>query len=119
MVELRYSRRSGHAQHDAQEYVDPAEVAEWEARDPIQLFHNRLIAEGSATDEELDALRAEVVESVQVAAEQALSEPLPRGVTAITDVYTDIQLPQPWTRVAQPEMGFTSAPYRTAGESIV
>jgi TPP-dependent pyruvate/acetoin dehydrogenase alpha subunit len=98
MVELRYNRRAGHAQHDAQEYVDVAEEAEWLARDPIGLYRTRLIEEGWATPEELDRIQAEVVEVVRGAAEQALSEPHPDGRSAIADVYTDLDGRRPWTR---------------------
>jgi TPP-dependent pyruvate/acetoin dehydrogenase alpha subunit len=106
MVELRYSRRAGHAQHDAQEYVDPDVEAEWEARDPIQLYRTRLIDEQWATTAELDAIHAEVVEVVRAASEQALSEPHPEGASGVTDVYTDLQVSHPWTRAADPDPRF-------------
>jgi TPP-dependent pyruvate/acetoin dehydrogenase alpha subunit len=101
MVELCYSRQAGHAQHDAQDYVDPAEQAKWEARDPIRAYRTLMIAEGWASTEELDALHADVVETVEVAAEQAMSEPLPEGDSATAEVYTDIQITHPWTRSTQ------------------
>ena len=62
MVELRYFRRLGHAQHDAQEYVDPAVIAEWEARDPIDLFHARLLDHEWATEAELRSIRDDIEE---------------------------------------------------------
>jgi len=103
MVELRYYRRKGHAQHDAQEYVDPAELTEWEARDPLMLFEKRLVEEGWATEAEIDALREEATEECRVAAETAIAEPLPTGSDATRDVYTDVTTQHPWTRAATPD----------------
>lgn len=103
MVELLYNRRSGHAQHDAQEYVDPAEAAAWEAKDPIDGYRTRLLDEGWATPEELASLQAEVEEEVRLAAEQAVSEPMPEGATAAAGVYTDFQVSHPWTRASEPD----------------
>jgi TPP-dependent pyruvate/acetoin dehydrogenase alpha subunit len=100
MVELRYFRRLGHAQHDGQEYVDPALIAEWEARDPIDQFHARMIENEWATEEELEAIRVAVEQECLVAAEQAICEPLPIGEDAVDEVYTDVVTPHPWTRGA-------------------
>jgi len=98
MVELRYFRRKGHAQHDSQEYVPEAEIAAWEARDPILMFSRRLLAEGWATGDELDALAERAVVVTRDAAHQAVQEPMPVGAGAVDEVYTDVVLPRPWTR---------------------
>jgi len=103
MVELRYFRRLGHAQHDAQEYVDPAVIAEWEARDPIDLFHARLLDHEWATEAELRSIRDDVEERCKAAAEIAIGEPDPEGPDAVDDVYTDVVTPHPWTRAATPD----------------
>lgn len=102
MVELCYFRRRGHAQHDPQEYVDPALLAQWEQRDPIRRYRERLLADGWATEDELAALEAEAFEQCRVAAEQAIAEPLPDGDDAVEGVYTDVTLPHPWTRAVEP-----------------
>jgi pyruvate dehydrogenase E1 component alpha subunit/2-oxoisovalerate dehydrogenase E1 component alpha subunit len=98
MVELRYFRRLGHAQHDSQDYVDPALIAEWAARDPLELFHARMLDRGWAPEGELLAIRQEVEQECEVAAEQAIAEPMPFGPDAVDDVYTDVSMPHPWTR---------------------
>jgi TPP-dependent pyruvate/acetoin dehydrogenase alpha subunit len=98
MVELRYFRRLGHAQHDPQEYVDPALMAEWETRDPIKRFHARILDRGSAPEDELRAIRQEVDDKCKYAAERAIAEPVPHGPEAVDDVYTDVPMPRPWTR---------------------
>jgi pyruvate dehydrogenase E1 component alpha subunit/2-oxoisovalerate dehydrogenase E1 component alpha subunit len=100
MVELRYFRRLGHAQHDSQEYVDPALISEWAKKDPIDCFQARILENGWAAADELDAIRVEVEAACQAAAEQAIGEPLPKGPDAVDDVYTDVVTPHPWTRSA-------------------
>lgn len=102
LIELRYFRRRGHAQHDPQDYVDPAVIAEWEKRDPIERFRERLVSNGWATEEEVAELEETAIERCRVAAEQAIAEPVPEGRDAVDDVYTDVTLPHPWTRAEQP-----------------
>lgn len=101
MVELRYFRRKGHAQHDAQEYVPPEDITAWEARDPILQLRTRMLQEGWASDSELDALAERAVDVTQFAAEQAVGEPVPLGSDALHDVYTDAGAPRPWTRSSE------------------
>jgi TPP-dependent pyruvate/acetoin dehydrogenase alpha subunit len=98
LVELRTYRRLGHAQHDPMEYMDKAELAEWEAKDPIARFRQRLLDEGWADANELDQVDREVHERVAADAEQAVAEPLPRGEDALTGVYADFVQRPPWTR---------------------
>jgi pyruvate dehydrogenase E1 component alpha subunit/2-oxoisovalerate dehydrogenase E1 component alpha subunit len=114
MVELRYFRRRGHAQHDPQEYVDPAVLAEWESRDPIDLYRARLLFAGWASDEELSDLADEAAERCRVAAEQAIGEPLPPGPEAVEDVYSNVSLPHPWTRAPEPDPRRDHRPERVA-----
>lgn len=103
MVELKYFRRLGHAQHDPQDYVPDHVIEEWAARDPIEAFHRRLIDNGWATADELAAIHAEVDESCQRAAEQAIDEPVPDGPDAVGGVYTDVSSTHPWTRGDRPD----------------
>ena len=98
LIELRTYRRLGHAQHDAMEYMDRAELAEWEAKDPIVRFRARLLEEAWADATELDRIDAEVQARVDADADQAVSEPMPEPADALTDVCVgSTQLP-PWTR---------------------
>ena len=103
MVETRYYRIAGHAQHDQQEYVDPDVLEEWKAKDPIARFRDRLLTEGHATAEELDASEQAAHEEVRIAAEQALSEPAPDGLSGLEDVYTDVPVRPRWIRTATPD----------------
>ncbi|MEX2467174.1 MAG: thiamine pyrophosphate-dependent dehydrogenase E1 component subunit alpha [Gemmatimonadota bacterium] len=103
LLEVVTFRRRGHAQHDAQDYVPPEQLAYWEARDPIDRFRDRLLGEGWATPEELLELERRAHLESEEAAEQALAEPLPEGSTAVDHIYTDIDLPHPWTRFRNPD----------------
>ena len=98
MVELRYYRRLGHAQHDPQDYVDPEELAAWARKDPVDGYRRRVLEEGWTTEEDLDRRAAVIEEEVARAAEKAVSEPLPPATEALADVYTDRIVPAPWTR---------------------
>jgi len=103
MVELRYFRRKGHVDHDSQEYVEPAVIAEWEKKDPITLYRARMIENDWASDEELVAIEAEEFERCRAAAEQAVGEALPEASDAVLDVYTGADAPRPWTRADNPD----------------
>lgn len=102
ILELRYFRRRGHAQHDAQEYVDPETLREWEQKDPLS-HHGRFLTEsGRATEEELDTVWNEVVRQCGAAAEAVTAEPEPLGPDALAPVLTDRAVRAPWTRSPLP-----------------
>src|SRR6185312_969833 len=68
------------------DYRDKNERAEWLARDPIVIFRERLIAEGVATAEELDALEAEVLAEVDEAVRFTDESPFPDPSVAFKDL---------------------------------
>ena len=103
LLELRTYRRKGHAQHDNQEYVPEGEIEEWKEKDPIDRFRGRLLDEGWATEEEIEAMEAEAEERVREAAERVVEEPKPEPEGALEDVYTDADAPVPWTRLPEPD----------------
>lgn len=98
LVELRYFRRLGHAQHDPQDYVDPDELRTWEERDPLTRYRTLLLEREVAAEAELDERVGAIGQEIQEAASRAVSEPPPDPRTALGDVYTDVSIPDPWTR---------------------
>ena len=70
------------------DYRNPEEKASWVARDPIVLFRQRLIDDGVATAEDLDALEAEVLEEVDEAVRFTDESPFPDPSIAFADLYT-------------------------------
>lgn len=103
MVELRYFRRLGHAQHDAQEYVDPELIREWERKDPIDRYRRQLLSSEWATEAELSGIDDTVFEQCRRAAEQVIGEPDPNPTDAADAVYTDVTIARPWTRAREPD----------------
>lgn len=102
MIELRYYRRAGHAQHDPQDYV-PAEVlVEWEGRDPIDRSARRLLVLGVATQADLEDMWGEAVARCGAAAARVLAEPQASADAALRDVLTDVPTAVPWTRLPHP-----------------
>ena len=71
------------------DYRDADERASWVERDPIVLFRRVLVERGIATDEELDALEADVLEEVEEAVRFTDASPFPDPQVAFQDLYTD------------------------------
>ncbi|MCW2835629.1 MAG: acetoin:2,6-dichlorophenolindophenol oxidoreductase subunit alpha [Nocardioides sp.] len=71
------------------DYRDAAERAAWTERDPIVLFRAVLAARGIATEDELDALEADVLEEVEESVRFTDASPFPDPQVAFQDLYTD------------------------------
>jgi 2-oxoisovalerate dehydrogenase E1 component len=69
-------------------YKPPEERAAEAARDPVVRFPERLLAEGSATAEELESIRGDVAAAVDAAADAALAASQPAPETATLYVYS-------------------------------
>ncbi|WP_018988661.1 thiamine pyrophosphate-dependent dehydrogenase E1 component subunit alpha [Aromatoleum toluclasticum] len=80
-------RTRGHFEPDDQSYVDPAELAAWRARDPIELLANRLRAAGRLDDVHLAQIRAHVRSVIDEAVAFANASPYPEPAELFTDVY--------------------------------
>lgn len=70
------------------DYRPANEREAWLKKDPIVLFREHLITEGF-TDEEMDALEAEVLAEVDAAVEFSENSPWPDPSVAFEDLYTD------------------------------
>ena len=71
------------------DYRNAEERAAWTERDPIVLFRAVLAARGIATEEELDALEADVLEEVEESVRFTDASPFPDPQVAFQDLYTD------------------------------
>ncbi|WP_324779841.1 thiamine pyrophosphate-dependent dehydrogenase E1 component subunit alpha [Thiobacillus sedimenti] len=82
-LELVTYRLRGHFEPDDQAYVDPAELARWQARDPLQQQADRLLAQAALDSAGLarlhEAARARIAAAVAFA--QASAWPDPRALT--------------------------------------
>jgi pyruvate dehydrogenase E1 component alpha subunit len=87
LVEAVTYRFRGHSMADPEDYRTKEQVAEWRKRDPIELFSQRLIAEGvldEATAAELDEA---AVARVDQAVAFADASPFPAPESLYDDVY--------------------------------
>ena len=88
-VHAHVTRPYSHSLSDDEiHYKPPRERDEEAKRDPVISFPKRLIAEGVATEAEIDAIKAQVEEEVQLAADMALASPQPKPETALQWVYS-------------------------------
>jgi 2-oxoisovalerate dehydrogenase E1 component len=68
-------------------YRSMEEIEAWKARDPIQLLHTTLVADGQISAEELAAIDAEVQAQIAEAYEFARNSPYPDPATASDHIY--------------------------------
>jgi 2-oxoisovalerate dehydrogenase E1 component len=89
LVHASVIRPYSHSLSDDEVLYRPPEEREAEARrDPLVTFPARLLAEGLATEADLERIRAQVEEDVALAAELALASPQPTPDTIQLHVYS-------------------------------
>jgi pyruvate dehydrogenase E1 component alpha subunit len=108
LIECVTMRMHGHGAHDDMSYVPREMFEHWAARDPIERYGERLVAEHGFSSEEVDAIRAEVKAYVDECAQRALASPMPDPVGAREGVFADGETPlgdghAPWSYWAQRE----------------
>lgn len=104
LIEVLTYRRKGHAQHDNQSYVDPAEVERWATtNDPIDRFAAALTESRWAAADELRAIDEKIDAELDATIAQAETSPMPAESEAMTDVYADGPVRAPWTRHTPPD----------------
>jgi pyruvate dehydrogenase E1 component alpha subunit/2-oxoisovalerate dehydrogenase E1 component alpha subunit len=87
LIEAVTYRRKGHAEHDDQRYQPSEEIAEWERRDPVTRFVDRLLAEGWAGQRQLTDIDQRVTSELDQAVAACENDPLPDPSTALTGVF--------------------------------
>jgi TPP-dependent pyruvate/acetoin dehydrogenase alpha subunit len=88
-VECKTFRMTGHSAHDAAEYVLPALLKAWEAKDPIARLQKRLLSRRWLTQEDIQQLQTKVRKEIDEAVALADASPLPEGESALGGVYCD------------------------------
>jgi len=81
-------------------------------RDPIVTFPRRLIEEGVATAAEIEAIKAQVDEEIQIAADMALASPQPKPESALLWVYSPDVDPTSEQFDTEEDPHFTGSPPR-------
>ena len=87
LVEAVTYRYRGHSMADPEEYRNKEEVEEWRQRDPIATFSQRLIDEGTLSNEEVEQLDEKAIKRVDEAVEFADRSPFPDLDSLYDDVY--------------------------------
>ena len=88
LVEALTYRKGGHSRADPAKYRPDDEVAEWMARDPIDLYRARLLSE-DVDASRLDAIEKEALAEVDRATEAAKAAPEPGAEVLETDLWSD------------------------------
>jgi TPP-dependent pyruvate/acetoin dehydrogenase alpha subunit len=87
LIECKTFRMTGHSAHDAADYVPKDMFAEWGQKDPIVRLENRMMEQGWASREEIDALYAELRAEIDEAVEWAEQSPYPDPSELLDNVY--------------------------------
>jgi pyruvate dehydrogenase E1 component alpha subunit len=87
LIEAMTMRMLGHAIHDGAEYVPPELLAEWQTKDPIARFTERLLARGIAAEEALAEIRQRAEVEIEDAIKYAEDSPQPDPNCIADDVY--------------------------------
>lgn len=87
LIEAKTMRMLGHAVHDGFEYVPRELLAEWEARDPLRLFTEKLLTSQVVDATELDEIHHRCDVEVADAIEFAEASPWPDPAHILDGVY--------------------------------
>jgi TPP-dependent pyruvate/acetoin dehydrogenase alpha subunit len=103
LIECRTMRMHGHGAHDDMSYVPEGLLEDWQRRDPIDRYAERLISDHGLAPERIDELRGEVAAEVERCARRALDSPLPDPAEATRGVFAERVEPlgdgaAPWSR---------------------
>jgi pyruvate dehydrogenase E1 component alpha subunit len=88
LIEALTYRHGGHSRADPGTYRPDEEVAAWKLRDPIIIYHQRLLAEG-VSEAQLVAIETEVAAMVDAATEEAKAGAIPGVEYLLKDVWAD------------------------------
>lgn len=87
MVECKTMRMMGHAIHDGAEYVPAELLAEWEKKNPVELFEKKLLQEKITDQAEIDEIKHRCEVEIADAIEFAESSPWPDPESVEEGVY--------------------------------
>jgi len=88
LIEAVTYRSGGHSRADPGKYRPEQEVQAWAARDPIPMYHDRLLTLGTP-EGRLSSIERQVADAINAATEFAKSGREPGEDALLTDVYAD------------------------------
>lgn len=89
LIEAITYRWRGHSRSDRQLYRTREEVREWQAKDPIPRFADRLIQAGYLTEEGMEFIRQKAYQQIEEAVIFAENSPDPDPATIMEGVYAE------------------------------
>lgn len=87
VIEAKTMRMMGHAIHDPADYVPRELLAEWEKRDPVNGYEERLLQAGVVDQVELDEIKERCAVEITDAINFAENSPFPDPATVEEGVY--------------------------------
>jgi len=87
LIECKTYRLCGHSRSDPRTYRTREEEDVWKEREPIARFQRQLLAQGFASQEQLQGISREVEATIVDAISYAESGPLPEAAELYTDVF--------------------------------
>lgn len=87
LIEAKTMRMMGHAIHDGAEYVPRELLAEWEKRNPVLLYEQKLLIAGLIDQPEIDEIKQRCQVEITDAIEYAEASPFPDPATVEDGVY--------------------------------
>lgn len=87
LMEALTYRMRGHGEQDQQHYVDPGELAIWEAKCPIRLYRQKLLNDGVLNQAQIQTIDQDVETRVSAAVAFGDDSSYPGPETALTDVF--------------------------------
>jgi pyruvate dehydrogenase E1 component alpha subunit len=105
LIECQTMRMHGHGAHDDMRYVPSEMLEEWQRRDPIDRYAERLVADYGFSTEEVDGIGSEVRAYVEECAGRALDSPMPDRALAVQGAFAEAWEPlgdgrAPWSQWA-------------------
>ena len=77
LLEYKTYRYMGHSRGDPGHYRQGEELAAWRQRDPIGLYHDRLVGDFGVTEEMLDAIEESCQDEIEASVQAARGAPEP------------------------------------------
>ena len=88
LIEALTYRSGGHSRADPGKYRPAQEIEAWAQRDPIPMYHDRLLSLG-VSESQLASVERKVAQAIDVATEFAKAGSVPGADALLTDVYAD------------------------------
>ncbi len=86
LIEAKTYRIGQHFSGESNHYRQREEIEAWSRRDPISAYRAELLAGSRFTESELDEVEKNAKAEVQIASEQAISDPFPPQESLLQDV---------------------------------